>query len=414
MTTRPHTHTTRLNRPARALAPRLNRLGLGTYSALLLMGALASGCDDARAEQRDAADARETLAQLTELNKDGFDRCEEEELLRVEAYARCLDAEREAACARAGVAADACQGDLFSLPVDADVCPPPAELSPTCADAIAPAQPAWRGEEPLDCGSAQFLVDAARLAYFDDPGLPSYHDFEAPVVNTPYGPMKLPFVAWTLFDTYSQNGSFGYISVLGDDTGTCVVGFRGTDDWEDVLDDLTSVVLSSCGAVDGKCGHGFYNAYQDLEDAGMIDNLIKLVEGGVCEEVQLTGHSLGGAIADIAAAHLYELDPETFDPEFMRVETFGQPRVFNAQAAGKYHDAIRKTRWMRWGDTVTSLPEISFFHSGTGRLINKSWSWGAMAYEWSFNTTSQDAAADGVWPSNHLSSIYEEGLEHCG
>ena len=409
--TSPNTHTTPLKRIAPAL--KLPHLGLGTYGALLLASALASGCDDVSVLERASEDTpRETLEQLTELNAEGFDSCTDEELERVADFVLCLEAERSAACEEAGSAA--CEGDLFSLPAPADVCPPPAELDAACAEAIAPAQPQWRADEPLDCGSAQFLVDAARLAYFDDPGLPSYHDYQPPMVDTVFGPMKLPVTAWTLYDTYSANHSFGYISVLGDNTGACVVGFRGTDDFEDVIDDLTSVVLSSCGDVDGKCGHGFYNAYQDIEDSGLVDDLIKLVNNGVCEEVQLTGHSLGGALADILSAHLYEYDPDTFNKDFMRVETFGQPRVFNSPAASKYHDAVRKTRWMRWGDTVTGLPEISFFHSGTGRLIDKTWSWNSLSYEWSFHTTSQDAAALGVWPSNHLSNIYETGLDHCG
>lgn len=66
----------------------------------------------------------------------------------------------------------------------------------------------------------------------------------------------------------------------------------------------------------------------------------------------LTGHSLGGAVATLAAARLADMGAR---PEQLQVVTFGAPAVGNAAFARGYEDKIDLTRITISGDPVKSV-----------------------------------------------------------
>ncbi len=77
--------------------------------------------------------------------------------------------------------------------------------------------------------------------------------------------------------------------------------------------------------------------------------------------LHIVGHSLGGAIATIAAADLYlYLGPTAAS---MKVYTFGQPRVGNA-AWAKWYNSLpfynQSFRVTRFRDPVPRLPFVNF------------------------------------------------------
>jgi hypothetical protein len=94
-------------------------------------------------------------------------------------------------------------------------------------------------------------------------------------------------------------------------TGKCIVAWRGTEKtnlW-DIYADLRSQLSWSNTKIDNaanlnlKGGKGFVNrlhAYDDTVSARMTDNL--------CTDITVTGHSLGGAVAQIHALQLYISD----------------------------------------------------------------------------------------------------------
>lgn len=123
-----------------------------------------------------------------------------------------------------------------------------------------------------------------------------------------------------------------------------LVAFRGTASIGDWLADLNVLTVSQHY---GTVHRGFFQAFQDAA-AALQDVLARLAP----RPILLTGHSLGGALATIAAAEWHDEIPVSF------VYTFGQPGVgkgdfqsFMAQNyAGTFH------RFVNDDDVVPRVP----------------------------------------------------------
>ena len=109
---------------------------------------------------------------------------------------------------------------------------------------------------------------------------------------------------------------------------------------------------------------GFFDCWRSLS-ARMVGELRALRASHPLAEVFVTGHSLGAAIAMIAA---YELEYAEGIP-VAGVYTFGQPRVGNAafQAFCNARAPRRTWRLTHWRDPVPHLPlrSMGFAHVGT-------------------------------------------------
>ena len=113
--------------------------------------------------------------------------------------------------------------------------------------------------------------------------------------------------------------------------GYCFVSFRGTsmtwEDWKQNLDMGTKDICVNIDAGVEKCctsRRGFYQAY----NTGYATEVEKAVRdcAKTCDNkdecVVITGHSQGGAIAEVAALYLADLNPV--------IITFGQPLTLDA------------------------------------------------------------------------------------
>jgi hypothetical protein len=96
--------------------------------------------------------------------------------------------------------------------------------------------------------------------------------------------------------------------------GTQVKSADGKFQMDDVIHDLTSSLIgeftSSKGEVLGWCGIGFRTAYDLLRNNDETKNMISEVIKAATENegrLIVTGHSLGGALATIAASKFYYL-----------------------------------------------------------------------------------------------------------
>ena len=136
-----------------------------------------------------------------------------------------------------------------------------------------------------------------------------------------------------------------------------LIAFRGTESLGDWITDLS--VFSDPWRPFGSAHSGFLEAY------GFVRQTIASVvaEPGPARKLWITGHSLGGALATIAAAELKDTIA------IRGVHTFGQPRLVDEQAQRFFarHFADRFFRFVNDDDLVTRIPP-GYEH--VGRLVH--------------------------------------------
>lgn len=139
-----------------------------------------------------------------------------------------------------------------------------------------------------------------------------------------------------------KTGADGFVT---SDAENVVVAFRGT---EEPLDAVTDASLALTDTEFGRVHAGFWKSVESV-----WNHVIKHVERRRTNEQTLwiTGHSLGAAMASIAALRL-----STTIPPF-QVVTFGQPRTGGASFAKKLRAArIRQFRFVNNDDIVPTIP----------------------------------------------------------
>lgn len=137
------------------------------------------------------------------------------------------------------------------------------------------------------------------------------------------------------------------------------IAFRGTNELADWLDNINAF---STKALFGEFHRGFYNSVEDLWLD--IQAQIKQAQADKKRPIFLTGHSLGGAMATVAAAKLVH-----DDKPFTSVYTFGQPRALT-QDTSRLFNIECKDRYFRFhnnNDIVTRVPAriMGYSHVGT-------------------------------------------------
>lgn len=162
----------------------------------------------------------------------------------------------------------------------------------------------------------------------------------------------------------------GFISVVGADKNSaqggliehesyyCMV-FRGTNQKEDWLDNLKAFPVKQ---LFGEFHRGFWQSVQDVWD--VLYNAYSQANAQRPKPLFITGHSLGGAMAAIAAARFIQND----EP-FVSVYTFGQPRAMTRDTASIFNVEC-KSRFYRFNnnnDLVTRVPArvMGYSHVGT-------------------------------------------------
>lgn len=140
----------------------------------------------------------------------------------------------------------------------------------------------------------------------------------------------------------------------------CMV-FRGTNEPADWLDNLNAFPED---VLFGSFHRGFWKSIEDVWETinGKYEDLRKEKK----RPLFITGHSLGGAMATIAAARFIHQDKP-----FISVYTFGQPRsmdrdtarIFNSEAGSRCH------RFQNNEDIVTRVPARFMGYSHVGHCL---------------------------------------------
>ena len=164
---------------------------------------------------------------------------------------------------------------------------------------------------------------------------------------------KFNALGYTIVDFFNINGAQAYL--LKDCDGVHVLSFRGTEVKEksDVLADLIS------GKNNEACGGKIHVGFK-----GEINKLWPSIQKAVAdiEALYITGHSLGAAMATVAASRI--------QPKVIALVTFGSPRVGNREFANSlkvFHYRVQNNC-----DDVTKVPFMlmGFAHHGTHMYLN--------------------------------------------
>lgn len=146
-----------------------------------------------------------------------------------------------------------------------------------------------------------------------------------------------------------------------DSSGTAFLSFRGTSTVAEWVADLDAVPddyrpLSGFGQVHG----GFQDVYE-LVRPTIAAHIATAVSG--CDQILVTGHSLGAALAILAAPDVARnMPPNTTEP---RLITFAGPRVGLIDFAAEFNASIESCyRVVNFLDVVPYLPPDPYVHVG--------------------------------------------------
>src|ERR1700733_8407377 len=171
---------------------------------------------------------------------------------------------------------------------------------------------------------------------------------------------------------------------------TAFVSFRGTADVEEGVADLDAAPddyrpIAGFGQVHA----GFQDVYE-LVRKGIAANLATAAAG--CDQILITGHSLGAALAVLAAPDIFRnMPPNTIQP---RLITFAGPRVGLSEFAEKFNAAIESCyRVVNFLDIVPLLPPAPYVHVGaqisidSGGQVQLGWRHSLAAYQQGLSAT---------------------------
>lgn len=142
-----------------------------------------------------------------------------------------------------------------------------------------------------------------------------------------------------------------------------IVVFRGSENTENWLTNI-QVWKVTCNECKGcKVHEGFYDAYKSLLTENLEGYIKAALDANPTYRVITTGHSLGGAIASLAAAGIAARFPEAK----VTVYTCGQPRVGNQDFADFINNNVEGSfRVVYKYDPVPHNPGtiVGFKHAG--------------------------------------------------
>jgi len=157
-----------------------------------------------------------------------------------------------------------------------------------------------------------------------------------------------------------------------------IMSFRGaanSENWETNFDTWPEPYPNAPGVDDAEIHPGFYEAFHDLEDAGLYDAIVDIFRRHPWSDVLCTGHSLGGALTSITALELRQSDKyKELEIGNIDVITFGMPRVFSPSLAVFFSDVVRTTwRIVNRYDIVASIPTKAMGYSHFGTEVWYQW-----------------------------------------
>ncbi|MCZ2723167.1 lipase family protein [Marinomonas sp. 15G1-11] len=205
----------------------------------------------------------------------------------------------------------------------------------------------------LDAGNAYWMARLASEAYLSTSTDNPTPDNDAILMNLKADDHKF-------ISVFGVNKKSAQAILIEHEHYLCMA-FRGTDEMADWLDNMNAF---STKELFGEFHRGFWHSLDDVWYP--LYKTYCLLQKIKKRPLFFTGHSLGGAMATIAAAKFIHLD----EP-FTSVYTFGQPRVVSRHTAQIYNMEC-KDRFFRFhnnNDIVTRIPSRMMGYSHVGRYF---------------------------------------------
>ncbi|KAJ7664515.1 alpha/beta-hydrolase [Mycena polygramma] len=177
----------------------------------------------------------------------------------------------------------------------------------------------------------------------------------------------------TLIRTFKKGRTRGFIT-RDDNRNETVVAFRAKFRLNDFLSDLKfrKVPFNSTGIPKNiteqvRVNRGFLNAYNNV-----VNDVLAIIEEQLedfpSHNIVVTGHSVGGAIAALAATSIKNSIQSAHPNVGLKLYTFGQPRVGTPEFARYIEETIgveNLYRAVHTRDVVPMVPKVNYEHFGT-------------------------------------------------
>jgi hypothetical protein len=189
--------------------------------------------------------------------------------------------------------------------------------------------------------------------FISDPVLTSLYFAQLSYFSHDYIHAKLNLLGPNVSSVYQRNG---LQAVFAEFDSLVVIAFKGqkNDRWNELKTDLQCWKTTFC---DHRVHAGFVRGLSCLSRRLQID----LDEADSCKHVLFTGHSLGGAFAQLMGLVHKPTD----------IYTFGTPRVFDANTVAEYFKDVNIVRVENTNDLVPMLPPqwMGYKHIGKQVLL---------------------------------------------
>ena len=178
---------------------------------------------------------------------------------------------------------------------------------------------------------------------------------------------------WTIEKISQKNNRADAKAYLVSKGDVKILAVAGTENLKDVevnfrvgrvhLNDNTTLAPKDKKAGDKIFVHRGFRDYADMVlSDGLAERLKTSLEKNPHETLYITGHSLGGAVATIAAIRLTD---SGVNKNQLKVISFGAPAIGSRALAKNYSDKIDLTRVVMKGDVIKkSLRALGYVHFG--------------------------------------------------
>ncbi|KAK5966753.1 Triacylglycerol lipase [Trichostrongylus colubriformis] len=157
-------------------------------------------------------------------------------------------------------------------------------------------------------------------------------------------------------DTFKADLCSGFVAVLHQQKAI-VLSFRGTAGFKQLLQEINKTVFLNLASwfFGGKISRYFSDAFANIWSAGMSEEFFSLRNQYPEYEIWVTGHSLGGSLASLAASFM--VGSHIAKPSEVKLMTFGQPRTGDTRFSSTHNSQLEYSfRVTHWRDIVPHIP----------------------------------------------------------